>query len=52
MLEAVKGRAHRFDTEADRQMTLSGTGLAYQVNHLVAIDEVERGQRHDPAALE
>jgi hypothetical protein len=50
-LDAAPG-PHRLNTEADRQVTLSGTGLANEMNDLVPVDEVERGQRHDPAALE
>src|ERR1700761_3081980 len=42
---------HRLDTEGDREMTFAGTTLADEVNHLTAVDEVERGQCHDPAAL-
>ena len=33
-------------------MAFAGAALTDEVNHLMAIDEVERGQRHDPAALE
>src|ERR1700739_892908 len=50
-IDAAPG-PHRFDTEGDREVTFSGAGLTDKMNHLTAIDEVERGQRHDPAALE
>jgi hypothetical protein len=45
-------RPHRFDAEGDCQVAPSVAGLTNEVDDLVAVDEVECGQRHDPAAFE
>jgi hypothetical protein len=43
---------HGLDAECCRQMRLAGAGLADEVDHLVPIDEVETGERHDSVAIE
>ena len=43
---------HRLDAEGDGQVTLAGAGLADEVDDLMAVDEVELGQRQDAVAVE
>ena len=42
----------RLDAERDREVALAGAGRAEQVDHLVAVDEVELGEREDAVAVE
>jgi hypothetical protein len=41
-----------FDAESHGQVTLAGTGLADEMDHLAAIDEVELGECQDTVAIE
>jgi hypothetical protein len=42
----------RLDPEGDREVTLAGAGRPEQVDHLMAIDEVELGEGQDAVAVE
>jgi hypothetical protein len=42
----------RLDAEGDREVRLAGAGRAEQMDHLVAVDEVELGERQDAVAVE
>ena len=43
---------HRLDAERDGEVALAGAGRAEEVDDLVAVDEVELGERQDPVAVE
>ena len=42
----------RLDAERDREVALAGAGRAEEVDDLVAVDEVELGERQDAVAVE
>ena len=43
---------HGLDAERGGEMTLAGAGRPQEVDDLVALDEVELGERQDPVAVE
>ena len=50
-VDAASG-ADGFDAKGCGEMAFSGAALADEVDHLVAVDEIEAGKGHDAVAVE